>query len=117
MEVRAQLKKLGIPARKARLVVALIRGMQAAKALDLLHHQPQKTAKPLRKLLQAALAGWQHKYPDNPLDHKQLRISQIYADSAQMLKRIQPAPQGRAHRIRKRSCHITLTLAPYAKAL
>ena len=112
MQAHASLRKLSLSARKARLVVDLIRGMQVGRALALLQHQPQKVAAPLHKLLTSALSNWQHHHPEATQDPQQLRISTIHADAARMLKRIRPAPQGRAHRIRKRSCHISLTLAP-----
>ena len=91
--------------RKTRLVVDQIRGVEVNKALILLKHSSKEASVRLEKLLLSAIANWQIKYGD---DNTELIIKEIFVDSGRMLKRMQPAPQGRAHRIRKRSNHVTL---------
>ena len=91
--------------RKMRLVVDQIRGVEVNKALILLKHSSKEASVRLEKLLLSAIANWQIKYGD---DNTELIIKEIFVDSGRMLKRMQPAPQGRAHRIRKRSNHVTL---------
>ena len=91
--------------RKMRLVVDQIRGVEVNKALILLKHSSKEASVRLEKLLLSAIANWQIKYGD---DNAELIIKEIFVDSGRMLKRMQPAPQGRAHRIRKRSNHVTL---------
>ena len=93
--------------RKMRLVVDQIRGLDVNKALLLLQHSSKDASVRLEKLLLSAIANWQMKYSDqNP----EILIQEIFVDSGRMLKRMQPAPQGRAHRIRKRSNHVTIVL-------
>ena len=91
--------------RKMRLVVDQIRGVEVNKALILFKHSSKEASVRLEKLLLSAIANWQIKYGD---DNTELIIKEIFVDSGRMLKRMQPAPQGRAHRIRKRSNHVTL---------
>lgn len=98
---------MGSP-RKARLVADLVRGMDVEYALHVLKHTPNKTADPIYKLLLSAMANWESKNEGKRADETALYIKEIFVNSGRMLKRIQPAPQGRAHRIRKRSSHITL---------
>lgn len=96
--------------RKMRLVADLVRGMDADKALYVLQYSQKEPAKRLYKLLLSAIANWKEKNEGSRLEENQLYIKKIQVDSGRMLKRIQPAPQGRAHRIRKRSNHVTLVL-------
>ncbi|MCD6555662.1 MAG: 50S ribosomal protein L22 [Bacteroidales bacterium] len=94
--------------RKMRLVADLIRGEEVLKALDILKYNPKEASGRLEKLLKSAIANWETKNEgQKPEDHF-LYVKEIRVDSATMLKRFQPAPQGRAHRIRKRSNHVTL---------
>ena len=94
--------------RKMRLVADLIRGKEVLKALDILKYNPKEASGRLEKLLKSAIANWENKNEGaKPEDHF-LYIKEIRVDSAAMLKRYRPAPQGRAHRIRKRSNHVTL---------
>lgn len=93
--------------RKMRLVVNQIRGLDVNKALILLQHSSKDASVNLEKLLLSAIANWQMKYSD---DNSSILIKEIFVDSGRMLKRMQPAPQGRAHRIRKRSNHVTLVV-------
>lgn len=96
--------------RKMRLVADMIRGMEVNKALDQLKFSPKEASRKVEKLLLSAVANWQAKKEDERLEDSNLIVSKIFVDSGRMLKRIQPAPQGRAHRIRKRSNHITIYL-------
>lgn len=108
MQAVAKLKNLPISPRKVRLVADLIRGASATQGLAILKHTPKKCAIHLEKLLLAAVSSWEHKNEDIVLEEAGLCIKAVWVDGAGMLKRLRPAPQGRAHRIRKRSSHITL---------
>lgn len=105
----ARLNNFPTSPRKMRLVVDLVRGMDANKALDVLHFTSKAAARPLEKLLKSALANFEVKSGQRA-DQENLFIKTIFVDGGRMLKRVQPAPQGRAHRVRKRSNHITLEL-------
>ena len=106
----AQLRKSPISPRKMRLIADLIRGMDAEKALSELKHNPKEASNRMEKLLLSALANWEAKNEGKNMDESNLYISEVKVDSGRMLKRIQPAPQGRAHRIRKRSNHVTIVV-------
>ena len=101
----AKLKNCPTSPRKMRLVADQIRGLDVNKALILLKHSSKAASLKLEKLLLSAIANFQMKYADENAD---IIIREIFVDSGRMLKRMQPAPQGRAHRIRKRSNHVTL---------
>ncbi len=105
-------KLVGCPTspRKMRLVADLVRGMEVEKALNILKFNPKEASINLEKLLLSAIANWQFKNEDESIEDAGLFIKEIFVDSASMLKRLRPAPQGRAHRIRKRSNHVTLVL-------
>tara|TARA_B100001250_G_C19429802_1_gene626976 strand:- start:8 stop:385 length:378 start_codon:yes stop_codon:yes gene_type:complete len=103
----ARLRNCPTSPRKMRLVVDQIRGLEVNKALILLKHSSKEASKRLEKLLLSAIANFQGKYNDENSD---IFIREIFVDSGRMLKRMQPAPQGRAHRIRKRSNHVTLVV-------
>ena len=96
--------------RKMRLVADLIRGMDVMSALSVLENSPKEAAMRVHKLLRSAIANWQAKNEGVRIEESNLFVKEIYVDSARMLKRIRTAPQGRAHRIRKRSNHVTLYL-------
>jgi large subunit ribosomal protein L22 len=96
--------------RKMRLVAEMIRGEKVEMALHMLEHSPQQAAGRLRKLLLSAIANWQVKNEGTKLEDSNLYVKTIMVDGGRMLKRVQPAPQGRAFRVRKRSNHVTLTL-------
>jgi len=96
--------------RKMRLVVDLIRGKEVNRALDVLKFTPKDAAKDVEKLLLSAIANWQQKNPGSRVDDNILMVKTAFVDGGRMLKRVQPAPQGRAHRVRKRSNHVTLVL-------
>ena len=96
--------------RKMRLVADMVRGMDVMSALSVLEHSPKEAAIRVHKLLRSAIANWQTKNEGVRIEESNLYIKEIYVDSARVLKRIRTAPQGRAHRIRKRSNHVTLYL-------
>ena len=96
--------------RKMRLVADQIRNMNVDKALFLLKTSPKEAAGRLQKLLLSAISNWQMKNEGIRIEDSNLYINEIYVDSGRQLKRIQPAPQGRAHRIKKRSNHVTLSI-------
>ncbi len=102
--------------RKMRIVADLVRGMEVEKALQILKFNPKEASINLEKLMLSAIANWQAKNEDAAIEEAGLFVKEIYVDSASMLKRLRPAPQGRAHRIRKRSNHVTLVLGVNNKA-
>ncbi|MCC5918438.1 MAG: 50S ribosomal protein L22 [Cryomorphaceae bacterium] len=108
--VFARLNDVPTSPRKMRLVADMVRGMDADKALFTLKNSPQHAAIRLEKLLLSALANWQAKNEDLRMEESGVYIKEIQVNGGRMLKRIQPAPQGRAHRIRKRSNHVILEL-------
>jgi large subunit ribosomal protein L22 len=93
-----------------RLIADLIRGLDADKALVELKLNPKEASGRMEKLLLSALANWEVKNEGKRMDENNLYISEVKVDGGRMLKRVQPAPQGRAHRIRKRSNHVTLVV-------
>ncbi|MEP3211031.1 MAG: 50S ribosomal protein L22 [Maribacter sp.] len=106
----AKLNNCPTSPRKMRIVADLVRGVEVEKALAILRFNPKEASRKLEKLLLSALANWQAKNEDASLEDADLIVKEIRVDSAAMLKRLRPAPQGRAHRIRKRSNHVTLVL-------
>lgn len=95
--------------RKMRLVVDQIRGQRVEEALNTLKFSQKRVyAEKVEKLLKSAIANWQEVNDERVDEETGLVVSEVFVDPGRMLKRIQPAPQGRAHRIRKRSNHITL---------
>lgn len=106
----AKLRNCPTSPRKMRLVADVIRGEDVMRALNMLKYMPQDAAKRLEKLLLSATANWEAKNEGENLDEAGLFVKEIFVDSARILKRLRPAPQGRAHRIRKRSNHVTIIL-------
>jgi len=106
----ARLNNVPTSPRKMRLVADMVRGMDADKALYVLQYSQKEASNRVYKLLLSALANWKEKNEGSRLDENPLFIKEISVDSGRMLKRVQPAPQGRAHRVRKRSNHVILTL-------
>ena len=94
--------------RKMRLIADLIRGKEINKALGILKYSKQDASVRLEKLLLSAIANWQSKNEGVRIEDTDLFVQSIWVDGGRMLKRLRPAPQGRAHRIRKRSNHVTL---------
>jgi large subunit ribosomal protein L22 len=94
--------------RKMRIVADTIRGKEVFAALNILKFSKQDASLRLEKLLRSAIANWEAKNDGGRPEESGLVVSEIKVDSARMLKRLRPAPQGRAHRIRKRSNHVTI---------
>ena len=94
--------------RKMRLVADMIRGKDVDKALGLLRYTKKEASIRLEKLLLSAIANWQSKNDGSKVEESQLFVKTISVDGGRQLKRLRPAPQGRAHRIRKRSNHVTI---------
>jgi large subunit ribosomal protein L22 len=108
--VVAKLSNIPSSPRKMRLVADLIRGERVNKALNILKHEPKVGANNLEKLLLSAISNWGIKNQDQKLEEADLFVKDIWVDGGRVLKRLRPAPQGRAHRIRKRSNHVTLVI-------
>lgn len=106
----AKLNNCPTSPRKMRLVADLVRGAEIEKALAILRFSPKEASRRLEKLLLSAIANWQAKNEEANIEEADLFVKEITVDSGRMLKRLRPAPQGRAHRIRKRSNHVTLVL-------
>ncbi|OUW77784.1 MAG: 50S ribosomal protein L22 [Flavobacteriaceae bacterium TMED212] len=106
----AKLNNCPTSPRKMRLVADQIRGEDVNKALAILKFSPKEASTKLEKLLFSAISNWQTKNEDADVEKAALFVKEIKVDGARMLKRLRPAPQGRAHRIRKRSNHVTLVL-------
>ena len=106
----AKLNNCPTSPRKMRLVADQVRGKKIDKALSILKFSQKQPSTRLEKLLLSAINNWQQKNPDADLENQDLYIKEIKVDGAGMLKRLRPAPQGRAHRIRKRSNHVTMIL-------
>ena len=104
----AKLNNVPTSPRKMRLVADMIRGMEVNKALDVLHFSSKEASRRMEKLLRSAIANWEQKNEGARLEDTNLFVKEVFVDSAKMLKRLRPAPQGRAYRIRKRSNHVTL---------
>jgi large subunit ribosomal protein L22 len=106
----AKLKNVPTSPRKMRLVADLIRGERVSKALNILKYEPKVGAPKLEKLLLSAISSWEAKHQDVKLEEADLYVKEIFVDGGRILKRLRPAPQGRAHRVRKRSNHVTLVV-------
>jgi large subunit ribosomal protein L22 len=113
MEAVAKLNNVPTSPRKMRLVADIIRGERVNKALGILKYHPRESASRLEKLLLSAISNWQAKNEDARLEESDLYVKEIFVDSGRILKRLRPAPQGRAHRIRKRSNHVTIIVDSY----
>ena len=106
----AKLNNCPTSPRKMRLVADLVCGVQVDKALAILKFNQKEAAARLEKLLLSAIANWQAKNADGDVESAGLFVKEIRVDGGAILKRLRPAPQGRAHRIRKRSNHVTIVL-------
>ncbi len=106
----AKLNNCPTSPRKMRLVADQVRGESIVKALAILKFSPKEASRRLEKLLMSAISNWQSKNESEDIEKANLFVSEIRVDGGNMLKRLRPAPQGRAHRIRKRSNHVTLVL-------
>ena len=106
----AELNKVPTSPRKMRLMADLIRGKQVELALNILKYSSKESSNRLEKLLRSAIANWQAKNEGARIEDSGLFVKTIFVDSGFQMKRIRSAPQGRAHRIRKRSNHVTIIL-------
>ena len=110
MEAIAKLGNVPTSTRKMRLIADLIRGKGVDLALNTLKFDSKIGSKRMEKLLLSAIANWQDKNKDSKIEDSDLFIKEIFVDGGKVIKRLRPAPQGRAHRIRKRSNHVTMIL-------
>lgn len=108
MEIAAKLKGARLSAQKARLIAAQIRGKSVADALDVLNFSTKKAAHLMKKILESAIANAEH---NEGADVDELSVAKVIVDEGVTLKRIKPRAKGRADRIFKRSCHITIAVA------
>ncbi|HET8864278.1 MAG TPA: 50S ribosomal protein L22 [Gracilimonas sp.] len=111
LEARAVQKHLRKAPRKVRLVADAVRGMSVEKAIKRLEFTKKASSEDVIKVIKSAAANLRDKFQEERFDSEDLFIKEIYVDEGVTLKRIQPAPMGRAHRINKRSCHITVKVA------
>ena len=110
MEAIAKLNNVPTSPRKMRLIADLIRGKEVDMALNILKFDSKIGSKKMEKLLLSAIANWQDKNKNEKIEEANLFIKEIFVNGGKMIKRLRPAPQGRAHRIRKSSNHITMIL-------
>ena len=96
--------------RKMRLVADIIRGVEINRALGILRYSKKEASIRMEKLLRSAIANWEAKNEGQRLEDTPLCVKEVFVDGGRMLKRVQPAPRGRAHRIRKRSNHVTVVV-------
>lgn len=108
--VKSSLRNIPTAPRKMRLVADMIRGERVNIALNLLRFDGHHASRDLEKLLMTAISDWQIANEDVKIEEADLFVKEIYVDGGKMLKRLQTAPQGRAHRIRKRSNHVTIVI-------
>lgn len=108
MEITARLKGAALSAQKGRLVADMIRNMKVSKALDVLRFTPKKGAQIMLKLLESAMANAEN---NNAADIDELKVGTVYVDEGKTQKRTSPRAKGRANRIFKRTCHITITVS------
>ena len=106
----AKLNNCPTSPRKMRLVADLVRGQKVEKALQILKFSNKEASRRVEKLVLSTISNWQEKNEDASIEDADLFIKEIRVDGGSMLKRLRPAPQGRAHRIRKRSNHVTVVL-------
>ena len=114
MEARAVNRFIGSSPRKMRLVVDLIRGESVDKAIEILHFSPKHSSKDAEKTLRSAVSNLINSEEAERVEPNDLFVKEAYVNVGPTLKRISPAPQGRAYRIRKRSCHLTIVVAKKA---
>lgn len=111
--VVAKLKNVPTSPRKMRLVADLIKGQRVNQALNILKFEPKVGAAKLEKLLLSAIANWGQTH-EVKIEEADLFVKEIWVDGGRQLKRMRPAPQGRGHRVRKRSNHVTMVLGSLA---
>ena len=108
MEAKAYLRYVRISPRKVQIVCDLIRNRDVDTAMAILLNTPKSAAEPLTKLLKSAVANAENNFN---MEHDRLYVSEVYATSGPILKRMRPASKGRGYRINKRTSHVTLTVA------
>jgi len=111
MEARATHRYISSSPRKMRLVVDLIRGIGVEKAIEILHFSPKHPAKHAEKVLRSAVSNLLNKDEESNLEPSDLYVKEAYVNQGPTLKRMLPAPMGRAYRVRKRSNHLTIVVA------
>lgn len=111
MEAKAVHRYIGSSPRKMRLVIDLIRGMSVDKAFEVLHFQPKHASNDAYKVLRSAVANLHNKEESAKIESTDIFVKEVYVNQGPTAKRISPAPMGRAYRIRKRSCHLTVVVA------
>ncbi len=114
MEAKAIQRFIGSSPRKMRLVVDLIRGKSVDHALDILHFSTKHASKDVEKALRSAVSNLLNKDDSTRVEPEDMLVKEVFVDNGPTLKRISPAPMGRAYRIRKRSCHLTVVVATKA---
>jgi large subunit ribosomal protein L22 len=114
MEARAVHRYIGSSPRKMRLLIDLIRGMNVEKAIEVLHFHSKHASKDAEKVLRSAVANYMNKEESGKVEPSELFVKEAFVNQGPTLKRISPAPMGRAYRIRKRSCHLTIIVASKA---
>jgi len=114
MEARAVNRFIGSSPRKMRLVIDLIRGVSVDKAIEILHFSPKHSSKDAEKTLRSAVSNLMNRDETTRVEPTDLFVKEAFVNVGPTLKRISPAPQGRAYRIRKRSCHLTIVVAKKA---
>jgi large subunit ribosomal protein L22 len=116
MEAKATHRYIGTSPRKMRLVVDLIRGESVDKAIELLHFNPKHASKDAEKVLRSAISNIFNKDEESKHEPSDLYVKEAYVNQGPAVKRILPAPMGRAYRVRKRSNHLTIVVALKQKA-
>jgi large subunit ribosomal protein L22 len=114
MEATAINRYIGSSPRKMRLVIDLIRGLAVDRALEILHFSTKHASKDAEKTLRSAVSNLINSDDSTRVEPEQLFIKEAFVNVGPTLKRISPAPMGRAYRIRKRSCHLTIVVATKA---
>ena len=115
MEAVAKHKYLGTSPRKMRLVIDLIRGKSVDQAMNILHFSPKHAARDAEKVLRSAVSNIYNKDEETKIDTSEMYVKEAYVNQGPTLKRLLPAPMGRAYRVRKRSNHLTIVVATKSK--
>ncbi|HMU42698.1 MAG TPA: 50S ribosomal protein L22 [Ignavibacteriaceae bacterium] len=111
MEAKAIHRYIGSSPRKMRLVIDLIRGIRVDRAMEILHFQPKHASNDAEKVLRSAVSNLMNANETQRIEPSDLYVKEVFVDQGPTLKRISPAPMGRAYKIRKRSCHLTIVVA------
>lgn len=111
MEAKAIHRYIGSSPRKMRLVIDLIRGIRVDRAMEILHFQPKHASNDAEKVLRSAVSNLMNANETERIEPSDLYVKEAFVDQGPTLKRISPAPMGRAYKIRKRSCHLTIVVA------